>query len=191
MVLQSETVLLQNERDNSDQKIITKCNRIFLQSSLGIIKCDRLLQIVSGIKKYDRLLLQSGSGITKWDSYIKVRRNSSQFVSLMLEIFWKFPPYLYEKIFVTTQACNQEFFRGRRNFLDLGHFDKRSFYNTKKKGSAGKNLRVFPPRNSYNLHFKWEISPTDTIIRVLFPRIRIFFSNFWKRTGESPSPSSL
>ena len=57
--------LLENETDNSYQKIIAKCDRGLLQSASGITKYDRLLlQSVSGITKCDRLLLQSVSGIT-------------------------------------------------------------------------------------------------------------------------------
>ena len=44
------------------QTVITKCDRLLLQSAPGITKCDRLL-------------LQSASGITKCDSYYKVRCN--------------------------------------------------------------------------------------------------------------------
>ena len=51
--------LLQNE----SKTVITKCDRLLLQSA-------------SGIKNCDRLLLQSESGTTKCDSYYKVRRNT-------------------------------------------------------------------------------------------------------------------
>ena len=62
--------LLQNETENSYQKLITKCDRGLLQSASGITKSDRLLlQSASGITKCDRLLLKSASGITKCDSY--------------------------------------------------------------------------------------------------------------------------
>ena len=56
--------LLKNETENSYYKVITKCDRLLLQSASGITKCGRLL-------------LQSVPGITKCDSYYNVRRNTT------------------------------------------------------------------------------------------------------------------
>ena len=84
--------LLKKETEDSYYKVITTCDRSFLQSAPGITKCEKsllqsvsgitkfdrlLLQCASGITKCDRLLLQNSSGITKCDSYYKVRCNTS------------------------------------------------------------------------------------------------------------------
>ena len=44
-------------------------------------------------------------------------------------------------------------FRGRRGFLELGHFNKRIMYNIQ-KGPVGKNFVFFFSKISFKLNFK-------------------------------------
>ena len=58
--------------------------------------------------------------------------------SLNIKSLW-----LKESVISDTQPDD---FHGRRNFVELGHFDKRFVKNKTKKGLAGKRIGVFLPR---------------------------------------------
>ena len=49
---------------------------------------------------------------------------------------------------IHTSEVQLEIFQGRGGFVKLGHFDKHFVKNSRKKGPAGKNFRVFSPRYS-------------------------------------------
>ena len=72
-------------------------------------------------------------------------------------------------------GAQPEIFQGRGDFVELGQFDKYFVKNTRKKGLAGKNFRVFSPRyfSKYILNGKYD--PKINTTRPFFPKTGHFF----------------
>ena len=56
--------------------IITKCEKISLQSMKGITNRGNLLQNITGIRECDKRLLHTVTGTTQSDKYCNVRLNN-------------------------------------------------------------------------------------------------------------------
>ena len=86
-----------------------------------------------------------------------------------------------------SQARNQEFFRGV--FLELKHFNKHSHTIQERKAPPGKNLRFFRLESLKNSILNENFTHRWPQSRYFFLQIGALFSNFWKRAGETSSPS--
>ena len=81
-------------------------------------------------------------------------------------------------VIVIITGAQPENFQGRGGFVEIGHFDKHFVKNTRKKGLAGKNFRVFPPRYSSNNILNRKFNTKLDTIRTFFSKIRALFPLF-------------
>ena len=62
--------------------------------------------------------------------------------------------------------------KGRRSFVELGHFDKHFVKHARIKTSAGKHFGDFSPRYSQNYILNAEFDPKMGTITILLPKTR-------------------